>query len=295
MELPDYREQSPEVRERFQRITNRPVKLKVNGLYKHFRTGQQETCVLENIHLNIHHREFVSVIGPSGCGKSTLIRILAGLEFLTGGEFLLDGNKVTGPSADRGMVFQGYTLFPWLSVKRNIMFGLEVNGRSGPSVEQEARQWINLIGLSGFENAYPDQLSGGMKQRVAIARSLANNPDMLFMDEPFGALDAQTRSQMQSHLIQIWKNVDVTILFVTHDLDEAVFLSDRIIVLAPNPGRVEEIIEVPVPRPRNVDQLISPTFLSVRQHIESLIHKYRKTSEETLPMVKFTKDDPDVD
>ena len=151
-----------------------------------------------------------SVIGPSGCGKSTLIRILAGLDS-TGGQFLLDGEPASGPDAERGMVFQGYTLFPWLTVK-NVMFGLEVNGRSGTPVEQEALQWIELVGLADFADAYPSQLSGGMKQRVAIARALANQPQILFMDEPFGALDAQTRSQMQAYLLQIWRNVDITIL-----------------------------------------------------------------------------------
>ena len=190
--------------------------------------------VLSPIEFNVHRREFISVIGPSGCRKSTLIRMLAGLETLSGGSFLLDGEEPQGPGADRGMVFQGYTLFPWLSVKKNVMFGLEVNGRSGTAVEQEALQWIELVGLAHAAEKYPSQLSGGMKQRVAIARALANQPQILFMDEPFGALDPHTRSQMQSHLLQIWRNVDVTILFVTHDLDEAIYLSDRILVLKAN-------------------------------------------------------------
>ncbi|MFW6218418.1 MAG: ABC transporter ATP-binding protein, partial [Verrucomicrobiota bacterium] len=249
--LPDYREQSEPVAARFRALHERPVKLSVEGLGKTFSTTRGEVEALKDIRFKVHRREFVSVIGPSGCGKSTLIRILAGLDYPTDGRILLDGKPVLGPGADRGMVFQGYTLFPWLTVKKNVMFGLEVNGRSGSAVEQEAMQWIELVGLADSANAYPSQLSGGMKQRVAIARALANQPQILFMDEPFGALDAQTRAQMQDYLLQIWKHVDVTILFVTHDLEEAIYLSDRILVLKANPGEVQEFIEVPVPWPRD--------------------------------------------
>jgi len=212
------------------------------------------------------------VIGPSGCGKSTLIRILAGLETKTSGHVLLDGKEVTGPGPDRGMVFQGYTLFPWLTVKRNVMFGMELAGKAKSVAESEARQWIDLVGLSKFENSYPHQLSGGMKQRVAIARALANQPRILLMDEPFGALDAQTRTRMQSYLMEIWKNIDITILFITHDLDEAVYLADRILVLKAHPGEVQELIEVPVPQPRSPDQLLSPEFLATKKRLEELIH-----------------------
>jgi len=203
IQLPSYKEQSEAVRARFESLHKRPVKLKVEGLSKTFHTSKGSVNVLKSIDIDIHRREFVSVIGPSGCGKSTLIRMLAGLETLSGGRFLLNGEEVSGPSADRGMVFQGYTLFPWLSVKNNVMFGLEVSGRSGATVEQEALQWIELVGLSRFADAYPSQLSGGMKQRVAIARALATQPEVLFMDEPFGALDPHTRSQMQAYLLQI--------------------------------------------------------------------------------------------
>lgn len=273
LELPSYREQTPAVAARFERLHKRPVKLEVRGLGKTFTTGKGVTHALNDISFNIHNREFVSVIGPSGCGKSTLIRILAGLDFPTSGQVLLEGRPVQGPGSDRGMVFQGYTLFPWLTVKKNVMFGLEVSGRShGGDIEAEARSWINIVGLSGFEDAYPSQLSGGMKQRVAIARSLANNPGILFMDEPFGALDAQTRSQMQAYLLQIWRNVDVTIMFVTHDLDEAIYLSDRILVLKAKPGEINEFIEVPVPQPRSPEQFISPSFLATKKRLEELIH-----------------------
>ncbi|MBC2602426.1 ABC transporter ATP-binding protein [Puniceicoccus vermicola] len=293
--LPSYREQSPKVAERFRKMYSRPVKMEIKGLSKTFQTSKGTTTALKGIDFSIYHREFVSVIGPSGCGKSTLIRMLAGLDFPTGGEALLEGKPVTGPGSDRGMVFQGYTLFPWLTVKKNVMFGLELSGKSGSAVESEARSWINIVGLSGFEDSYPSQLSGGMKQRVAIARALANNPRILFMDEPFGALDAQTRSQMQAYLLQIWKNVDVTIMFVTHDLDEAIYLSDRILVLKANPGEVNEVIEVPVPRPRTPEQFISPEFLATRKRLEELIHPKGAQEEKELPVVRMVGAEDEVE
>jgi NitT/TauT family transport system ATP-binding protein len=293
--LPDYREQSPEVAARFARIKERPVILTVDKLGKTFTTRTGNCTALDEISFQVHRREFVCVIGPSGCGKSTLIRILAGLDYQTSGELLLDGKPVSGPGSDRGMVFQGYTLFPWLTVKGNVMFGLKLAGRSASAAEGEARQWIELIGLAKFENAYPYQLSGGMKQRVAIARALANNPRILIMDEPFGALDAQTRCQMQAYLLQIWKQVDVTILFITHDLDEAIYLSDRILVLGANPGHVEEMIEVAVPRPRDVSQFISPAFLATKQRLEELIHPQKEAQSNKLPLVRLTAVGDDVE
>jgi len=202
---------------------------------------------------------------------------------------------VVAPGSDRGMVFQGYTLFPWLTVKGNVMFGLKIAGKSPTAAEAEARQWIDLVGLSKFENTYPHQLSGGMKQRVAIARALANNPRVLIMDEPFGALDAQTRAQMQAYLLQIWKQVDVTILFITHDLDEAIYLSDRILVLGTHPGHVEEMIEVPVPRPRSPEQFITPTFLATKLRLEELIHPKKEATGMDLPMVRMTEVGDDVE
>jgi len=271
------------------------VKLEVQSLGKAFQSTDGEVNALKDINFKVHRREFVSVIGPSGCGKSTLIRILAGLDHPTAGRFLLEGKEVHGPGPDRGMVFQSYTLFPWLTVKKNVMFGLEVGGRSGTMVESEAMQWIDLVGLGRFANAYPSQLSGGMKQRVAIARALANQPQILFMDEPFGALDAQTRSQMQAYLLQIWRNVDVTIMFVTHDLDEAIYLSDRILVLKAHPGEVQEFIEVSVPRPRVPDQFISPEFLATKKRLEELIHPKRSAVAEELPVIRMTSVEDTVD
>jgi NitT/TauT family transport system ATP-binding protein len=186
------------------------------------------------------------------------------------------------------MVFQGYTLFPWLTVKKNVMFGLEMNGRTGSVPEAEARQWIAMVGLSAFEDAYPHELSGGMKQRVAIARALANGPRILIMDEPFGALDAQTRAQMQSYLLQIWREVDITILFITHDLDEAAYLADRILVMGASPGRVVEFIENPVPRPRGPARFVTPEFLALKKRLEHHIHPPFEEAEDRLPMVKLT-------
>jgi NitT/TauT family transport system ATP-binding protein len=248
---------------------------------------------LDDVSFRVHRRELMCVIGPSGCGKSTLVRILAGLETATSGAVLVDGVAVSGPGPDRGMVFQSYTLFPWLSVKENVMFGPRMAGKAQFTAESEAREWIDLVGLSKFENSYPHQLSGGMKQRVAIARALANQPRVLFMDEPFGALDAQTRARMQSYLLDIWRSVDITIVFITHDLDEAVFLSDRILVLDANPGRVREVVEVPVSRPRTESHLFDPAFMATRAHIDRLMHPPGRETKET-PVHRLVAADPDV-
>jgi NitT/TauT family transport system ATP-binding protein len=293
--LPDYRVQAPGVAARFAKLRQRPVVLEIEHLSRVFAGEHGSVTALRDLSLQIHRRELVCVIGPSGCGKSTLIRIVAGLDEPTTGRMLVDGKETSGPCPERGMVFQGYTLFPWLTVKRNVMFGLEMEGMGREQAEAEARQWIDLVGLGKFANAYPHQLSGGMKQRVAIARALAPNPRVLLMDEPFGALDAQTRAQMQAHLLEIWRNVDVTILFITHDLDEAIFLADRIVVLKANPGEVQEIIEVPVPRPRSLAQVGSPEFLATRRRLDELIHPRIATAVEKLPIVRLTQIGDDVE
>ena len=270
--LPSYLDQSGAVRERFDRIKERDVILEVRNLSKSYHSAQGATEALRNINFKVHQREFVCVIGPSGCGKSTLIRILAGLESHSAGEVLIDGKPVNGPGRDRGMVFQGYSLFPWLTVKRNVMFGPEMSGHTRNAADNQARQWLDLVGLTKFADAYPHQLSGGMRQRVAIARALVNQPRILLMDEPFGALDAQTRCSMQGHLLDIWKNIDITVLFITHDLEEAIYLADRILVLKPHPGEVMEVIEVPVPRPRSSKQFTSPEFIATKARLDELIH-----------------------
>jgi NitT/TauT family transport system ATP-binding protein len=285
--------QDPKVRERFARLYQRPILLEIDNLGRQFGSEHGAITALESVSFRAHKRELVCLIGASGCGKSTLIRILAGLDHPTSGSVLVDGREVRGPGRDRGMVFQGYTLFPWRTVRQNVAFGLEVGGMPRAQATAEAREWIDLVGLSRFANAYPHQLSGGMKQRVAIARALANRPRILLMDVPFGALDAQTRAQMQSYLLQIWRQVDVTILFVTHDLDEAVYLADRIVVLGTNPGRVLEILEVPVPRPRDASQFVSERFVATKRHLEKLIHGQRTTVVDSLP--KFRHEHPDQD
>jgi NitT/TauT family transport system ATP-binding protein len=278
--LRSYNRQSPEVRARFERLKAREVILDVRHLNKNFGSKEKSTIALKDINFVTHRREFLCVVGPSGCGKSTLVRILAGLEEKTSGDVLLQGNPVAGPGSDRGMVFQGYTLFPWLTVKKNVMFGLEVNGHGKSESEQQALQWLGLVGLEKFVDAYPHQLSGGMKQRVAIVRALANQPRILLMDEPFGALDAQTRARMQAHLLEIWRKIDITIVFITHDLDEAIFLADRILVLSAHPGQVQELIEVPVARPRSASQCFSSEFIGTKARLEELIHQAKSDHDE---------------
>jgi NitT/TauT family transport system ATP-binding protein len=295
LDLPDYREQSPEVAERFQRIRARPVVLQVQNLRKSFGDGAGTHTVFDEVSLDVHRREFICIIGASGCGKSTLIRIVAGLDDASGGSILLDGHPVSGPGSDRGMVFQGYTLFPWRTVTQNVMFGLEQRGKDPNAAEAEARQWLEMVGLGKFEHAYPHELSGGMKQRVAIARALANEPRILLMDEPFGALDALTRCKMQSYLLQIWKKVDVTILFITHDLEEACYLADRIVVMGANPGRVLEVVENPVPRPRSSAQFLTPEFIALKHRLDELIHGPAEMEEEKIPVIKLTEAGDEVE
>lgn len=296
---PDYLVQSEGVAARFAALKERPVVLELDHLTRQFPGASGPVTALHDIQFKIHRREFVCVIGPSGCGKSTLIRLLAGLDQPSSGRILLDGRPVNAPGPERGMVFQGYTLFPWATLVRNVMFGLEMKGIAKSTAEAEARQWLSLVGLDKFADHYPAQISGGMKQRVAIARALAAQPRILLMDEPFGALDAQTRAHMQAHLLEIWRNVDVTILFITHDLDEAIFLADRILVLKAHPGEIAEVIEVPVPRPRYAAQLATPEFQAVRRRVDELIHPPASVGHgaaaEPLPIVRLTQAGDDVE
>ena len=294
LDLPDYKQQSSEVAERFRKINERPVVIEARQLGKVYDSDRGPVEALHDINFSVRRREFVTIIGQSGCGKSTLVRILAGLEEHTRGDVLLDGKPVRGPGRDRGMVFQGYTLFPWLTVKQNVMFGPRARGEPSSKAESEAKVWVDMVGLSAFADHYPHELSGGMKQRVAIARALANRPRVLLMDEPFGALDAQTRASMQHYLMDIWRNVDVTIVFITHDLDEAILLADRVVVLEARPGRVKEIIEVPVPRPRSNEQLLDPVFLSTRARLDELIHP-QTTAVERIPVFRMTVIGDDVE
>ncbi len=242
-----------------------------------------EVVAVDALSLTVHDKEFVCIVGPSGCGKSTLLRVIAGLSRPQTGEVTLDGERVTAPGADRGMVFQSYTLFPWLTVQGNVEFGPRLSGRSPEECAQVAHRYIDLVGLAGFEHAYPKELSGGMQQRAAIARSLANDPEILLMDEPFGALDAQTRSLMQELLLRVWEQTHKTVLFVTHDIEEAILLADRIYVMTARPGRIKHEVRVPLPRPRTVAVLDSDGFIRLRREI------YQSIREESLKVLVMTE------
>lgn len=226
----------------------------INKLYQiKQRDGESftEFQVIKQLDLTVKRGEFLAIVGPSGCGKSTFLDMIAGLAKPSSGEILIDGKKITGPALDRGIVLQGYALFPWRTVRKNVEFGLEV--KNVPEKEREAisQRYIELVGLKNFENRYPYELSGGMKQRVAIARALAYDPDVLLMDEPFAAVDAQTRETLQEELLRIWEKTKKTIVFVTHGIDEAVFLADRVAVMTTNPGTIKDIVTINLPRPRD--------------------------------------------
>ena len=227
---------------------------------------------LYNISLAIRNKEFVSLLGPSGCGKTTLIRIIAGLIPADRGEVVVNGQIVTAPGRDRCMVFQQFGLLPWRTVLSNVEFGLEIEGVCKEDRRRAADKYLELVGLRGFEHYYPHQISGGMQQRVGIARALSKQPDILLMDEPFGAVDAQTREQLQEELLKIWNQTDTTIVFVTHSIDEAIYLSDRVVVMQGRPGRIKEEVTVELPRPRwEGDVKADPRFAQLRTHLrESL-------------------------
>ncbi|HWU40456.1 MAG TPA: ABC transporter ATP-binding protein [Candidatus Acidoferrum sp.] len=249
------------------------IKLQIQNLSKVYRSGGHEVVAIDEINLAVRNKEFATILGPSGCGKSTLLRIVAGLMKPTRGVVRLDGAAISGPGRDRGMVFQSYTLFPWLTVMENIQFGLGLSGVAKAEQEQIAGEFVERVGLRGFESAYPKALSGGMKQRVAIARALATNPAVLLLDEPFGALDAQTRALMQEFLTQMWEDLHKTILFVTHDVEEAIFLSDRVFVMTARPGRTKAEIEIPLDRPRSYELKATETFLELKREALSLIRE----------------------
>jgi NitT/TauT family transport system ATP-binding protein len=245
-------------------------KLVIDGVARVFppaRPGAELTRALEPIALSVADNDFITILGPSGCGKSTLLRIVAGLDRATSGRVLLDGEPVTRPGADRGMVFQSYTLFPWLSIADNIAFGLRERGV--PEVERRriAREWCTRVGLAGFEQHYPKQLSGGMQQRTAIARVLANDPKIMLLDEPFGALDNQTRALMQEMLLGIWEREKKTVLFVTHDIEESIFLASRVVVMSARPGRIKADVAIDLPHPRHYTLKTSPEFSALKARL----------------------------
>ncbi len=247
------------------------LKLQIKDLTRIYEGNNGPVTAIEHVNLEVKKSEFVMIVGPSGCGKTTLINIIGGLDTATTGEVLLDGKEVQGPGSDRGMVFQGYSLFPWLTVQKNVEFGLKMKKMPAAKRAEIAKKYIDIVGLNGFEDALPKQLSGGMKQRVAIARTLANEPEVLIMDEPFGALDAQTRVVMQELLADISRKTGTTILFITHDIDEAVLLGDRIYVLSRRPGCVKEVIDVNIPGERNHNSLVLPEFLETKKKIMDML------------------------
>ncbi|MBI5258904.1 MAG: ABC transporter ATP-binding protein [Burkholderiales bacterium] len=241
--------------------------LAVRGVSRRFQSTHGETLALQATDLDVAENDFVTILGPSGCGKSTLLRIVAGLDRPTTGEVLLEGRRIEGPGADRGMVFQSYTLFPWLTVLDNVCFGLRERGLPRAQQLEVAQGYIAKVGLQGFAHHYPKQLSGGMQQRTALARALANRPRMLLMDEPFGALDHQTRELMQELLLGIWEAETTTVLFVTHDIDEAVFMGSRVMVMSARPGRIKLDRTVPLPHPRHYSVKTTPEFAALKAEL----------------------------
>ncbi len=233
---------------------------------------QRQVTALQDISLDVAEKEFAVIVGPSGCGKSSLLYLVAGLADPTSGRILLNGRAVDGPGVERGMVFQAYTLFPWLTVRRNVEFGLRQRGVPAVRRAETVKHYLHEVGLDQFADHFPKQLSGGMMQRVAIARALANDPQILLMDEPFGALDSQTRSSMQNLLLRVWEHTHKTVLFVTHDIDEAILLGDRVYVMSPRPGVIKQMVPVPLPRPRAMAMVMDPDFIAIKRRVLGLIH-----------------------
>ncbi|WP_287030996.1 ABC transporter ATP-binding protein [Pseudomonas sp. UBA6310] len=249
------------------------ARLRVDNVSLRYQSPKGETfTALDRVSFEVPDQQFAVIVGPSGCGKSSLLYLTAGLNEPSEGDIYVGGRKVEGPGADRGMVFQGYTLFPWLTVRQNIEFGLKRRGLPQDEIRTIVEFYLGEVGLAKFAEHYPKQLSGGMMQRVAIARALANDPQILLMDEPFGALDSQTRLQMQQLLLQVWGNSKKTVVFVTHDIDEAILLADRIYVMGARPGRIKEILDVPIERPRTLDVVMEPEFIRMKRHILGLLH-----------------------
>ncbi|MEL6489658.1 MAG: ABC transporter ATP-binding protein [Cyanobacteria bacterium J06555_13] len=246
--------------------TTHDAQLEIRNVSKRFRRGKQSTLAVDDVSLKLAPNEFSCIVGPSGCGKSTLLNIAAGLTKASSGEVMVDGEVVRGPGADRGMVFQHYTLFPWLSVAKNVAFGLKLKGMSKAARQQKVAYYLDIVGLSDYADAYPKELSGGMKQRVAIARALANDPEVLLMDEPFGALDSQTKEQLQEFFHDLWEKTHITVFMITHDVEEAIFLSQRVHIMN-KAGRLRETVEVGLPVQRDLEMKLTPEFLDYKRHI----------------------------
>jgi len=246
--------------------------ISIRGVSKHYETSRGTVRSLDDVDLDVADGEFITLVGPSGCGKSTLLNLMAGLLDPTEGEVLVGGRPVTGPGPDRGVIFQQYALFPWLTARQNVEFGLRIRGMKKAEREQVAHHYLDLVGLGDFAGALPKELSGGMKQRCAIARAYAAQPSILLMDEPFGALDALTRVSMQENLLETWQQERRTAVFITHDVDEAVFLANRVIVMSPRPGRITEVIDVPLAYPRTEEMRLSPEFAALRARVWRGVH-----------------------
>ncbi|MDQ0469554.1 NitT/TauT family transport system ATP-binding protein [Labrys wisconsinensis] len=251
--------------------SRQPTRLAVEAVTLRY-GGRPGVLALDDVSLTVAQNEFCVIVGPSGCGKSSLLYLAAGLQDVTSGRILLDGREVVEPGPDRGMVFQSYTLFPWLTVRANIEYGPKRRGLPAAERRDIVEHYLAEVGLVAFADHYPAQLSGGMKQRVAIARALANDPAVLLMDEPFGALDSQTRGTMQKLLLRVWERQQKTVLFVTHDIDEALVLGDRVLVMTARPGRIKAEIEVELPRPRSMAQMLEPDFIALKRRILGLLH-----------------------
>ena len=255
-------------------------KIMADGIDKIYIDGKKQSLALKQVSIDIKDNDFCCIVGPSGCGKSTLLRMLAGLDFPTKGKIIIDDREVTGPGPDRGMVFQTYTLFPWMSVEDNIKFGLKLKKMPKDQQQEIADRYLKIIGLQKFAKAYPKELSGGMKQRVAIARALANQPEVLLMDEPFGALDPHTKAMMQLLLREIWEQEHPTVVFITHDIDEAVFLANKIYVMSARPGRVIKDVDVRLPHTRELELKDTPEFIRIRKNINYLLYSSDEEAEE---------------
>jgi ABC-type nitrate/sulfonate/bicarbonate transport system ATPase subunit len=251
----------------------RQPKLQVCNLFKVFEQQKKSLVVLEDVNLHVYPNEFVSIVGASGCGKSTLLNIIAGLTPPANGRVLMDGKKIDRPGRDRGMVFQNYTLFPWLSVADNVGYGMKLRRLPKAEIRERVHHYLAIVGLSQFAKAYPKQLSGGMKQRVAIARALANNPEVLLMDEPFGALDSQTREQMQQFFLDLWDKTHITVLTITHDVEEAIYLSQRVYVMSSRPGCIKDEVFIELPPDRNLEIKLSQDFLDIKRQLVHSLHE----------------------
>ncbi|RIX52404.1 ABC transporter ATP-binding protein [Paenibacillus nanensis] len=249
------------------------AKVEIDAIRKVFQTSRGEVVALHDTSLTIANNEFICVVGPSGCGKTTLLNILAGLDAPTSGEVRIDGTSIHGPSSERGVVFQQYALFPWLTVRQNVEFGLKLKSIGKGERRSIAEKYIESVGLKDFANAFPKELSGGMKQRVAIARAYAVNPQLLLLDEPFGALDAQTRTQLQVELLNTWEQEQKTCFFITHDVEEAVLLASRVVVMSARPGRIKAIVPIDLKHPRTQETRMSKPFNDLKNDIWSLVYQ----------------------